>query len=106
FLTRVPPRPVPNLPRGTRWLIPVADAFMFVMFSRPKSGSLRGTWVTPASLLLGLVVGIEAGGLAYLLTAGSPSALQVGGAALLLLLCVGSLALTLVALLQRLVRRS
>ena len=54
--TRVPPGPVPVLPGVIRLLIPPADLFMLAMISRPETGSLRSTWVTPASLVLALVV--------------------------------------------------
>lgn len=33
-------------------LIPLADLFMWATFSRPATGSLRATWVTPATLAL------------------------------------------------------
>jgi len=77
-LTRVPERPVPQLPRAARVLVPLADLFMLLMISRAASGSLRRTWVTPATLWLGaaaflvaipLVVRMVEGGVAALLTA-------------------------------------
>jgi hypothetical protein len=49
-LTRVPDRPVPPLPPWARPLILPADLFMLLMVSRPRSGSLSRTWVTPATL--------------------------------------------------------
>lgn len=55
-LTAVPSRPVPRLRGPGRLLYPVADLFMVLMLSRPASGSLRQTWVTPATL--GLAVAI------------------------------------------------
>ena len=33
-------------------LIPLADVFMWATFSRPATGSLRATWVTPAAVVL------------------------------------------------------
>ena len=51
-LTRVPERPVPPLPWLGRMLLPLADLFMILLVSRPQSGSLRTTWVTPATLVL------------------------------------------------------
>ncbi|MGD0370431.1 MAG: hypothetical protein ABSC16_01855 [Candidatus Dormibacteria bacterium] len=50
--TRVPGG-APSPPR--RWvapLIPLADLFMWATFSRPATGSLRATWVTPATVVL------------------------------------------------------
>jgi hypothetical protein len=60
--TRVPDGPVPDLPGALRLVIPVADLFMLAMISRPSTGSLRTTWVTPATLQLSLV--LTAAGLA------------------------------------------
>ena len=37
-------------------LLPVADRFMALMWSRPGGLSLRTTWVTPATIWLGLAV--------------------------------------------------
>ena len=48
--TRVPDRPVPPLPWLGRMVLPLADLFMILMASRPRSGSLRTTWVTPATI--------------------------------------------------------
>jgi hypothetical protein len=57
--TRVPARPVPSLPALVgRLVLPVADAFMVAMVSRPASGSLRTTWVTPATLALGVLTAL------------------------------------------------
>jgi hypothetical protein len=45
-------------------VIAIADCFMVAMLSRPSKGSLRRTWVTPATLwlalatTLGLIVGL------------------------------------------------
>jgi hypothetical protein len=75
-------------------LLPVADRFMALMWSRPGGLSLRTTWVTPATICLGVVVGAAVGlpGLAaivygiamrqILLTAGGliATALGVGAA--------------------------
>jgi hypothetical protein len=61
-LTQIPTQPVPQLRGPVRALIPLADVFMIAMVSRPSTGSLRNTWVTPATrwltavaALLGLV---------------------------------------------------
>jgi len=53
--TEVPEGQVPQLPRAGRALVPLADAFMILMVSRPATGSLRTTWVTPATLWLSVV---------------------------------------------------
>jgi hypothetical protein len=57
-LTRTPADAVPPLPGPARLLIPLADLFMIAMVSRPATGSLRSTWVTPATrwLSVGAVV--------------------------------------------------
>lgn len=89
-LTRVPNRPVPDLPAYARPALPVADLFMVAMISRPDSGSLRTTWVTPATLQmsLGLVV-------ACILAGVFAVAAATGGNAAAIVLCVAVLALAL-----------
>ncbi len=42
-------------------LLPVADAFMVLMWSRPGSGTLRDTRVTLATILLGAAVVVAVG---------------------------------------------
>jgi hypothetical protein len=42
-------------------LLPVADRFMALMWSRPGGLSLRTTWVTPATIGLGLAVFVALG---------------------------------------------
>jgi hypothetical protein len=51
-LTAVPSLPPPPLAGTALRVVRLADAFMVAMISRPASGSLRWTWVTPATLLL------------------------------------------------------
>jgi hypothetical protein len=53
--TRVPKDP-PPLDRWQLRLLPLADLFMGLMWSRPGGLSLRTTWVTPATLGLALAV--------------------------------------------------
>jgi hypothetical protein len=72
--TRVPPD-APPLDRLQLRLLPVADLFMALMWSRPGGLSLRTTWVTPATIALAVAVvplvglpGVAA--LAYGLTTG------------------------------------
>jgi hypothetical protein len=48
-MTRTPAGPVPRAPRPVLLLVPLADLFMIAMVSRPATGSLRTTWVTPAT---------------------------------------------------------
>ena len=58
--TKVPERPVPPLPGWARALLPAADRFMVVMISRPPTGTLATTWVTPATLLLSAALAVVA----------------------------------------------
>ena len=53
--TRVPKDP-PPLDAWQLRLLPLADLFMGLMWSRPGGLSLRTTWVTPATLGLALAV--------------------------------------------------
>ena len=100
-LTEVPTRPVPALPAAVRLLVPIADAFMLVMLSRPRTGSLRNTWVTPATLWMCValaVVGAAAGALA--IVAGSGVGWLVAGA-VAIVLAVGGAAVATVGAVQR-----
>jgi hypothetical protein len=97
--TRIPDRPAPELPGAVDALVPVADLFMLLMVSRPATGSLRRTWVTPATLYLcvaTLVLGVV---LAVRLLGGGAVA-QIGGVALLLI-AAGAGAVAAVGLAQR-----
>jgi hypothetical protein len=58
--TRVP-KDVPPLDPWQLRLLPVADRFMASMWSRPGGLSLRTTWVTPATIWLGLAVVVALG---------------------------------------------
>ncbi|HXO59451.1 MAG TPA: hypothetical protein VN834_06580, partial [Candidatus Acidoferrum sp.] len=67
--TRVP-KDAPPLDAWQLRLLPVADLFMGLMWSRPGGLSLRTTWVTPATLALAAGVVLFAGlgglgGMAY-----------------------------------------
>lgn len=53
-LTRTPSGPVPRPPGPVRLLVPLADLFMIAMVSRPATGSLSTTWVTPATRWLSI----------------------------------------------------
>ena len=102
-LTSVPVRPVPP----PRWLasaaMPLADGFMRLMLSRPAGGSLRTTWVTPATVWLVLATCGLAAALAAVLAAGvaSGGALAAIGAILCAAYAAGAGAVLLVALDQR-----
>jgi hypothetical protein len=99
--TSVPPHPVPALPAAGRLLLPLADAFMLVMLSRPATGSLRVTWVTPATLWMCTalaVVGASGGALA--IVAGGGIAWAVAGI-VLIVLAAGGAAVAAVGAMQR-----
>jgi hypothetical protein len=103
-LTRVPDGPVPALPALVQLLIPPADLFMRAMISRPATGSLRTTWVTPATLQLGVVVGLVGlilAGIAFYrgFTASGPQ--SVAGGVLLLAVALGAGSVAIVGIAQR-----
>ena len=99
-LTAVPSRPVPRLDGTVRALYPVADAFMAVMLSRPSSGSLRTTWVTPATLWLSVVLVLAClVGAALLVTTRSVPSIVV--AAALVLATLGPASVAAVGFAQR-----
>jgi hypothetical protein len=52
---------VPPLDAWQLRLLPVADRFMALMWSRPGGLSLRTTWVTPATIGLGIAVVLAVG---------------------------------------------
>jgi hypothetical protein len=100
--TKVPEKPVPNI-GSHRILFASADLFMLLMLSRPASGSLAKTWVTPSSrwLSAGTAVGLLAGAILALadgLSGGKPLLVVLGVA--LLILATGSTAVALVGWLQ------
>src|SRR2546430_7603620 len=102
--TRVPERPVPPLPWLGRVLLPLADLFMILMASRPRSGSLRTTWVTPATV--GLCVVTVVGGvlldvLVLRVGVGERSATAFIGAAVVAVLVVGSACVAAIGIAQR-----
>jgi len=103
-LTRVPTRAVPAAPRGAGPLYAVADAFMLVMLSRPETGSLRRTWVTPATILLcsaAAVLGVGVASLVALRGLTHAPVIDLLLAVLFALLAVGAACVLAVALLQR-----
>jgi hypothetical protein len=101
--TAVPASPPPLDPVQAR-LLPVADLFMALMWSRPGGLSLRTTWVTPATLWLSLavfaVVGIP--GLAALIYgAASHQALVIAGGLLAAALGAGAATVAVYGFRQR-----
>jgi hypothetical protein len=96
------PPPRPRL--ADRLLLPIADRFMLLMLSRPPTGTLRSTPVTPASIVLAALTFAAAGAAAVWLVTSlgrwAPLAL-LPPLALLAALAVGSAALALYGLLQR-----
>jgi len=88
-------------PRGVqRLLLPLADAFMVAMLSRPPSGTLATTRVTTVSVVLAgasFVVFAAAGGL----VASTGGGLHVGLGLLMILFGLWSLTLALFGILQR-----
>ncbi len=105
--TRVPPGPAPVLPGVIRLFIPPADLFMLAMISRPETGSLRTTWVTPASLVLASVVGAVSLPLGLLALSDSTHAGLLGIAigVLLLGMGVGAASVAVVGIAQRIAVR-
>ena len=76
-------------------VLPLADLFMILMASRPRSGSLRTTWVTPATVGLCLVTvvgGVLLDVLMLRVGVGDRSATALIGAAVVAVLVVGSAA--------------
>jgi hypothetical protein len=85
-------------------VLPLADLFMWAMVSRPQSGSLRVTWVTPATYLLS--VSAAAGALVVLAVcavalAGGGGWAPLVGIVVCATLVAGSSAVGLVGLAQR-----
>ena len=102
--TRVPETPAPELHGIGRAAVPIADAFMVALASRPTSGSLRTTWVTPATLWMSSAGAVGAVALAVLLITGAlgpASSIVLVGAAICLLFAVGAASVALVGLQQR-----
>lgn len=101
--TRVPDRAVPAPPRWLRAILRVADLFMVAMYSRPPTGTLATTWVTPSTLWLTASLAIVAVAVAILLLLSQPfgGAVSVVLGGLLLVLAVGAGSVAVVGLAQR-----
>jgi hypothetical protein len=93
LFTRVPDGPVPKPgPLGAA-VLPVADLFMVAMFSKPQSGTLRTTWVTPSTYWMTIGTCIGALVIAALLLSGviGPiTGISILGVAICLLFAVGA----------------
>jgi len=85
-----------------RLILPVADAFMILMLSRPSSGSLRTTRVTTASIALGAGAFVAFALAGILVAVGGRRPLLLVAGTLLELFALGCLSLALYGLLQRL----
>jgi hypothetical protein len=93
--------PLPPLNPAQRLLLPVADAFMILMQSRPPSGSLRTTRVTTVSIALAAASFVAFGlaGVVVAVSGRGPLLVVVGG--LLVFFALGCFSLALFGLLQR-----
>jgi hypothetical protein len=95
--TRVPDGTPPLDPLQLR-LLPVADLFMGLMWSRPGGLSLRTSWVTPATIWLGIaaiaLVGFPGvGAIGYGLATGQGLYVAAGVIAIALAAGAGTVAL-------------
>jgi len=92
---------LPPLDPAQRLLLPVADAFMILMLSRPSSGSLRTTPVTVVSIALGAASFVAFGLAGVIVALGGGGPLSVLAGALLEAFALGCFALAAFGLLQR-----
>ena len=102
-LTAVPARPVPAPGRLAALLLPVADLSMLALISRPATGSLRRTWVTPATLVLALAAAVIATASAILfgLRLGGGGIAASLGLAICVVIAAGAASVAVVGLDQR-----
>jgi hypothetical protein len=102
--TRVPDAAVPPPGRFGSAVIPVADVFMVAMFSKPPSGTLRTTWVTPSTYWMTLATFLGAVVIAGLLLSGvigGVTTISLVGVLVCLLFAVGAGSVALVGGAQR-----
>ncbi len=102
--TRVPLTPVPAPGGLAAAVLPVADAFMIAMFSKPASGTLRTTWVTPSTfwMALGTFLGaLVIGTLLFTGVVGPLTTISLVGCLICLLFAVGAGAVAIVGAAQR-----
>lgn len=85
-------------------MVPPADLFMVLLLSRPATGSLRTTWVTPATLALSVATGLTSIVCLAPALASLGGALRVVVALALALFAAGSLCVAAVGLAQRIAR--
>ena len=105
--TRVPAGPPSAPPRWEAAVLPLADLFMWAMLSRPQSGSLGVTWVTPATFFLSALAAASAAivlAVCAVALAGGGGWAALAGIVVCAALAAGSSAVGLVGLAQR--RRS
>ncbi len=104
--TRVPTGRPPMDPIQSR-LLPFADLFMGMMWSRPRGLSLEEAWVTPATMVLGLLMGTLGlvGGLAVLFYGASRSWTWIVAALVMFGLALGAGVLGLYGIRQRVLDR-
>ena len=102
--TRVPDAPVPPPGRLGTAVLPVADFFMLAMFSKPPSGTLRTTWVTPSTywMTIGTFIGaIVIGALLVSGVVGPLTTISIAGVAICLLFAVGAGSVAVIGGIQR-----
>jgi hypothetical protein len=90
------------LPVWCAAVVPVADVFMILLLSRPATGSLRNTWVTPATLVLSAATGLASIVCLSLAVAGLSGGLRVAVTIALALFAAGSFCVAAVGVAQRL----
>jgi hypothetical protein len=91
--TQVPDAPVPPPGRLEAVVLPVADAFMLAMFSKPPSGTLRTTWVTPSTFWMSITSCAGAVVIAVLLLSGvigQLTTISIIGSILCIVFAIGS----------------
>ena len=84
----------------------MADLFMILMLSRPATGSLRDTWVTPATLVLGVITGLTSIICLVPAVVGLSGVVRVVVTLALALFAAGGLCIAAVGLAQRFARRT
>ena len=102
-LTAVPQRPVPAPGRLAALLLPLADLSMLALISRPATGSLRRTWVTPATLVLAVSAAMisAAAAILFALRIGGGGVAALLGLAICSVLAAGAASVAVVGLDQR-----
>jgi hypothetical protein len=91
--TQVPDSPAPPPGPLESAVLPVADFFMLAMFSKPPSGTLRTTWVTPSTywLTVGTCIGaLVIAGLLLSGVIGGITTISIVGVVICLFFAVGA----------------